>query len=52
MQHHSYDDAPLPALFWLWAKYKIATRLRAMRPTLKCEEIARATALSGYPPGA
>ncbi|HVT54993.1 MAG TPA: hypothetical protein VHD34_02935 [Xanthobacteraceae bacterium] len=52
MQRHSYQNVSLPALFWLWAKHRIAERLRAMRPAQTCDEIARATALSGNPPGA
>jgi hypothetical protein len=52
MADHSYEDASLPTLFWLWAKYKIAQRLKAMRPALKSNEVARETALSGNPPGA
>lgn len=52
MQSRSYDDASRPVLFWLWIKYKLAARLRAMRPALTANEIARATALSGNPPGA
>jgi hypothetical protein len=52
MQSRSYRDASQPVPFWLWIKYKLAERLRAMRPAFTCDEIARATALSGNPPGA
>ena len=47
-----YEDVALPVLFLMWAKYRVAKKLEAMRPEITSDEIARATALSGNPPGA
>jgi len=47
-----YEDVALSTLFLMWARYRIARKLEAMRPEFTSDEVARATALSGNPPGA